>query len=78
MMPGSLGLYAVVRSFRSPGVIEQLVAGAGAERVVFGSDMPLMDPRCQIGKIITAAIDDQAKRLVLGENAARLLGLAPD
>jgi predicted TIM-barrel fold metal-dependent hydrolase len=64
-------------SFRSPGVIEELVAGAGAERVIFGSDMPLMDPRCQIGKIITAAIDDSAKRLVLGENAARLLRLAP-
>jgi hypothetical protein len=32
-----------------------------------------MAPRCQIGKIITAAISDDAKRLVLGENACRLL-----
>ena len=62
-------------TFRTPGVIEQLVAGAGAERVVFGSDTPLMDPRSQIGKIITADISDDAKRLILGENARRLLDL---
>ena len=34
-----------------------------------------MDPRPQLGKIITAAIDDDAKRLILGENACGLLGL---
>lgn len=62
-------------TFRSPGVIEELVAGAGADRVLFGSDIPLMDPRPQIGKIITADIDDEAKRLILGENARRLLKL---
>ena len=60
-------------SFRTPGVIEELVARAGADRVLFGSDTPLMDPRSQIGKIITAEISDDAKRLVLGENARRLL-----
>jgi len=59
--------------FRSPGVIEQLVNEAGANRVVYGSDMPLMDPRSQLGKIITAQIPDAAKRQVLGENACRLL-----
>ena len=62
-------------TFRTPGVTEELVAGAGAERVVFGSDTPLMDPRPQIGKIITADISDAAKRLILGENARRLLEL---
>ncbi len=62
-------------SFRSPGVIEELVQKAGAERVLFGSDTPLMDPRSQIGKIITAAISDQAKRRILGENACRLLSI---
>jgi len=62
-------------TFRTPGVIEALVAEAGAERVLFGSDIPLMDPRPQLGKIITADIDDDAKRLILGENARRLLKL---
>ncbi|MBM3265425.1 MAG: amidohydrolase [candidate division Zixibacteria bacterium] len=60
-------------TYRTPGVIEQLVNEAGADRVLFGSDIPLMDPRPQIGKIVTARISDEAKRLVLGANAARLL-----
>ena len=62
-------------TFRTPGVIEQLVDEAGADRVLFGSDAPLMDPRPQLGKIITADISDEAKRLVLGGNAERLLKL---
>lgn len=63
-------------TYRTPGVIEQLVNEAGADRVLFGSDTPLMDPRPQLGKIITARISDEAKRLVLGENARRLLKIA--
>jgi predicted TIM-barrel fold metal-dependent hydrolase len=63
-------------TFRTPGVIEQLVAEAGADRVLFGSDTPLMDPRPQLGKIITANISDDAKRQILSLNARRLLGLA--
>jgi predicted TIM-barrel fold metal-dependent hydrolase len=62
-------------TYRTPGVIEQLVEEAGADRVLFGSDTPLMDPRPQIGKIITARISDEAKRLILGGNASRLLGI---
>ena len=34
-----------------------------------------MDPRSQLGKIITAQISDAAKRQILGENARRLLRL---
>ena len=62
-------------TFRAPGVIEQLVSEIGAERVLFGTDMPLMDPRAQLGKIITARISDDAKRRILGENARSLLGI---
>ena len=56
-------------------MIEQLVNAAGASRILYGSDMPLMDPRSQLGKIITAPISDAAKRLIVGENARRLLCL---
>ncbi len=62
-------------TFRTPGVIEQLVNEAGADRVLFGSDVPLMDPRSQLGKILTADISDEAKRLALGQNARRILKL---
>ena len=60
-------------TFRTPGAIEELVNGGGADRVLFGSDIPLMDTRAQLGKTITADISDEAKRLVLGENARRIL-----
>ena len=62
-------------TFRTPGVIEELVAEVGADRILYGSDMPLIDCRSQIGKIITADIGNGAKRKILGENATRLLGL---
>jgi uncharacterized protein len=62
-------------TFRTPGVIEQLVSEAGADRVLFGSDLPLMDPRPQLGKILTADISDGAKQQIVGLNAGRLLGL---
>lgn len=63
-------------TFRTPGVIEQLVKEAGADRILYGSDLPLMDPRPQLGKIITAQISTEAKRLILGVNARRLLRLS--
>ena len=62
-------------SYGEHGTIEFLVEGAGADRVLFGSDMPLMDARFQIGRIVTADISDEAKRKVLGLNALRVLGL---
>jgi len=61
-------------TYRTPGLIEHLVEEVGADRVLFGTDMPLMDPRAQLGKIITARISDEAKRHVMGGNARRLLG----
>ena len=57
------------------GAIEFLVHGAGADRVLYGSDMPLMDARQQIARIATADLDDDSKRRVLGLNAIELLGL---
>ncbi len=55
------------------GLIERLVAGAGAERVVFGSDIYFLSLPHQIGKILGARISDEEKRLILGGNARMLL-----
>ena len=57
------------------GTIEFLVEGAGADRVLYGSDMPLMDARPQVARIATADMDDETKRRVLGLNAMELLGI---
>ena len=53
-------------TYRTPGVIEQLVNEAGADRVLFGSDVPPDGSASSIGKIITADISDEAKRADLG------------
>ena len=62
-------------SYGQHGAIEFLVEGAGEDRVLFGSDMPLMDARMQVGRIVTADISDEAKKKVLGLNAIKLLDL---
>ena len=62
-------------SFGDSRTIEYLVQGAGAERVLFGSDMPEQELRYQLGRIVTADIPEDARRRILGLNAIELLGL---
>jgi len=62
-------------SYGDHGTIERLVEGAGEDRVLYGSDMLLMDARFQVGRIVTADIALPAKRKVLGLNAIEVLGL---
>jgi predicted TIM-barrel fold metal-dependent hydrolase len=62
-------------SFADHKTIDFLVEGAGEDRVLFGSDMPLMDARAMVGRIVTSGISEQAKRKVLGLNALKVLGL---
>lgn len=57
------------------GIVEEAVAAVGAERVLFGTDMPLLDPCSSLYKVHDAAIDDDAKALILGGNMARLTGV---
>ncbi|KKK49641.1 hypothetical protein LCGC14_3133040, partial [marine sediment metagenome] len=53
---------------------EQLVAEAGAENVVWGSDAIFLSQAQQIGRVIGARISDEDKKTVLSGNARRLLG----
>ena len=61
------------RSEMSPLWVERLVAEAGDERVLWGTDFPFLEPRYLVGRVACSALSDEAKRLVLGENAQRLL-----
>lgn len=56
------------------GFVEAAINQVGAERVIFGTDMPLLDPYVQRAKIAAARIDDRAKALVMGGNILRLMG----
>ncbi len=57
------------------GMLERAVGEVGPERIVFGTDMPLLDPFTQLAKVRGAAIDDDAKELILGGNYERILDL---
>lgn len=57
------------------GYIETAVEAIGAERVIFGTDVPLLDPFAQLAKITGTELSLEEKRLILGANIARLLRL---
>ncbi len=57
------------------GMLEWAVAELGPERILYGSDMPLLDPFTQLAKVTGADLDDRAKALILGGNLQRLLDL---
>lgn len=55
--------------------IRRMVAEAGADRVLFSSDQPFIDPRYSLGRVLFAGLSKQDLSLVLGGNIRRLLGL---
>ncbi|MDD4792250.1 MAG: amidohydrolase family protein [Firmicutes bacterium] len=63
------GFYNEVRTLR------EVVRIAGAEKVVFGTDGPALNIPVELAKIVQGDISEQAKEMILGPNAAKLLGL---
>lgn len=55
------------------GVIEYMVETVGAEKVVYGSDMPMRDPAPQLAWVCYARISVEDKRKILGTNMKRLM-----
>ncbi len=56
------------------GAVEQLLAGAGSEKLVFGTDFPWFSHFYYLGALIGAGLDDESLRDVLYRNARRILG----
>src|SRR5439155_1045004 len=54
------------------GFVEMAVRELGAERVVYGSDVPGRGFASQLAKVLGADVPDAAKRLILGENLRRI------
>lgn len=59
----------------TPRLIEWAVSEVGAERVLFGTDTPLYSAAMQRARIDTAELTDVQKRMILRDNAWRLLKL---
>jgi predicted TIM-barrel fold metal-dependent hydrolase len=55
------------------GMIERFVREVGADRVLFGSDIPLLEPTAPLGRIAYAKISEADKEKILGLNTQRLL-----
>jgi len=54
-------------------VIRDLVADVGPERVLFGSNAPLFDPRLEKVRVTKADLSEEAKRIILGAAVLKLL-----
>jgi predicted TIM-barrel fold metal-dependent hydrolase len=57
-------------------VYERVAGLIGPERILFGSDYPLLSQARSKRRIEAAGLGPEAQRMVLGENAAALLGLS--
>ena len=60
-------------SFAPVGSIEYLVAGVGAERIVWGSDCNFYSMAQQFGRIIGCTLPEADKRKIAAENALAIL-----
>lgn len=58
------------------GVIEFLVERCGADRVLFGTDAPMRDPRPQAGWLVFTRLMESQKRQIFGANFKRILARA--
>jgi predicted TIM-barrel fold metal-dependent hydrolase len=63
-------------STASYGQIEMAVRDLGPERVVFGSNSPMLDPSVQKAKITGGDISAEAQAKILGQNMARILKIS--
>lgn len=58
------------------GFVEKAVAALGPEKIIFGTDTPLLDPWPQRAKILETRISEEARGLIMGGNIQRLMGIA--
>lgn len=58
-----------------PAVFAQGVQLVGAERIVFGSDFPLVPQERALAELRAAPLEEEAQRRIAGENLRRLLRL---
>lgn len=58
----------------APELVKRIVSKHGADRIVFGSDWPMADPKAEIEAIRRIGLSDDDTENILGGNFLRLLG----
>ena len=58
-----------------PEIYSQVSQLVGADRILFGSDYPLMPPSRLLGEIDSVDLPEEARNMILSGNARRLLGI---
>jgi len=67
-------IYLELALSRSPrGLVDRLVEGAGADKVVWGSDVCFINQAHQLGKVLGATISEEQKIQVMSTNARLIL-----
>ena len=61
-----------------PQIYNQVVEIIGADRILFGSDYPLLNQSRYLKEIHSLDLPEEAKKLILSGNARRLLGITKD
>ena len=61
-------------NFAGAGFVEYAVREFGADRLVFGSFLPVSDPLVPMGMVLDADISEPDKKLIAGDNLRRLIG----
>jgi len=49
------------------------VEAVGAERILYGTDFPFIDPFYEFGKVCYTRINEEAKKRILGLNMAEII-----
>ena len=65
----------LTKSWMHRGMVEVMVEEVGADRVLFGTDLPFISNTGQIGHVGAARISEEDKRKIFGLNAKRLFGV---
>ena len=55
--------------------LETMVERVGADRILFGTDIPFIDPAPGLGRVLMSRVQDEGKRRILGGNAQRVFRL---
>lgn len=55
------------------GIIEYIADHVGDDRIVYGSDLPMRDPRQQLGWVVYSRLPLSSKKKILGENAYEVI-----